>query len=244
MADRQRLVETVIEGSTAVVRIDHPPRNALTPALFAELADVRSILAPSAVRVVIVTGSRRVFSVGGDLGALARVASADEAAQQARAGRALLDDLFGLAKPFIAAVNGLCLGGGLEIALACHLRVCGTRARFGFPELALGFVPGLGGIGRLARLIGRAKALEMILSGQTVNAAEAHRIGLVNRCVPPGRVVDEARKLAGAIARAEPAAALAALEVVNDVSAEREAELFGALVSRPLVKKNLLDLLE
>jgi enoyl-CoA hydratase/carnithine racemase len=141
-------------------------------------------------------------------------------------------------------VNGLCLGGGLEIALACHLRVCGTRARFGFPELSLGFVPGLGGIGRLVRLVGRAKALEMILSGQTVSAPEAHRIGLVNRCVAPGRVVDEARKLAAAIARGEPAAALAALELMNDASAEREAELFGALVSRPLVKKNLLDLLE
>jgi enoyl-CoA hydratase/carnithine racemase len=243
MADRRRLVETVVEGSTAVVRLDNPPGNALTPVLFAELAEVRSLVAPSAVRVVIVTGLRRVFSVGGDLGALALVPSADEAVRQARAGRALLDDLFGLRKPFIAAVNGLCLGGGLEIALACHLRVCGTRARFGFPELSLGFVPGLGGIGRLARLVGRAKALEMILSGQTVSAPEAHRIGLVNRCVAPGRVVDEARKLAAAIARAEPAAALAALELVNDVSAEREAELFGALVSRPLVKKNLLDLL-
>jgi enoyl-CoA hydratase len=243
MAETRKLIETVIEGSTAVVRLDNPPGNALTPALFGELAEVRSLVAPSAVRVVIVTGLQRVFSVGGDLGALARVPSADEAARQARAGRALLDDLFGLPKPFIAAVNGLCLGGGLEIALACHLRVCGTRARFGFPELSLGFVPGLGGIGRLTRLVGRATALEMILSGQTVSAPEAHRVGLVNRCVAPGRVIDEARKLAAAIARTEPAAALAALEVVNDVSPEREAELFGSLVSRPLVKKNLLDLL-
>jgi enoyl-CoA hydratase/carnithine racemase len=244
MAETRRLVETVVEGSTAVVRLNNPPVNGLTPALFAELEETRSILAPSAVRVVIVTGLRRVFSVGGDLSAIARLPSADEAVRQARAGRALLDDLFGLPKPFIAAVNGLCLGGGLEIALACHLRVCGTRARFGFPELSLGFVPGLGGIGRLVRLVGRAKALEMILSGQTVSAPEAHRIGLVNRCVAPGRVVDEARKLAGAIARAEPAAALAAFELVNDADAEREAELFGTLVSRPLVKKSILDLLE
>ena len=244
MADTRRLIETVVEGSTAVVRIDNPPVNALTPALFAELAETRSIVAASAIRVVIVTGVRRVFSVGGDLGAIADFPSAGEAESHARAGRALLDDLFGIPKPFIAAVNGLCLGGGLEIALACHLRVCGTRARFGFPELSLGFIPGLGGVGRLAALVGRAKALEMILSGQTIDAAEAHRIGLVNRCVAPDRVLEEARRLAAAIARAEPAAALAALELVHGADAEREAKLFASLVSRPLVKKKLLDLLE
>ena len=244
MADARRLIETVVEGSTAVVRIDNPPVNALTPALFAELAETRAIVAASAVRVVIVTGVRRVFSVGGDLGAIAKFPSAGEAESQARTGRAMLDDLFGIPKPFIAAVNGLCLGGGLEIALACHLRVCGTRARFGFPELSLGFVPGLGGVGRLAALVGRAKALEMILSGQTIDAAEAHRIGLVNRCVAPDHVFEEARRLAAAIARAEPAAALAALELVDGADAEREAELFASLVSRPLVKKKLLDLLE
>jgi enoyl-CoA hydratase/carnithine racemase len=243
MADPRRLVETVVEGSTAVVQLNNPPVNALTPALFADLAEARSIVAASAVRVVIVTGLRRVFSVGGDLAAIANFPSGDEAERQARTGRALLDDLFGLPKPFIAAVNGLCLGGGLEIALGCHLRVCGTRARFGFPELSLGFVPALGGVGRLARLVGRAKALEMILSGQTIDAPEAHRVGLVNRCVAPGRLAEETRKLAGAIARAEPAAALAALELVNEVDAEREARLFASLVSRPLVKKNLLDLL-
>ena len=244
MADAQKLIETVVEGSTALVRLKHPPVNALTPALFAELEEVRSLVAPSSVRVVIVTGLPRVFSVGGDLEAMAVLPSAEEAVRQGRAGRALLDDLFGLPKPFIAAVNGLCLGGGLEIALACHLRVCGTRARFGFPELSLGFIPGLGGIGRLATLVGRAKALEMILSGQTIDAAEAHRIGLVNRCVAPDHVFEEARRLAAAIARAEPAAALAALELVDGADAEREAELFASLVSRPLVKKKLLDLLE
>ena len=244
MADARRLIETVVEGSTAVVRIDNPPVNALTPALFAELAETRSIVGASAVRVVIVTGVRRVFSVGGDLGAIANFPSAGEAESQARTGRAMLDDLFGIPKPFIAAVNGLCLGGGLEIALACHLRVCGKRARFGFPELSLGFVPGLGGVGRLAALVGRAKALEMILSGQTIDAAEAHRIGLVNRCVAPDRVLEEARRLAAAIARSEPAAALASLELVDGADAEREAKLFASLVSRPLVKKKLLDLLE
>jgi len=201
-------------------------------------------VAASAVRVVIVTGVRRVFSVGGDLSAIAKFPSAGEAESQARTGRALLDDLFGMPKPFIAAVNGLCLGGGLEIALACHLRVCGTRARFGFPELSLGFIPGLGGVGRLAALVGRAKALEMVLSGQTIDAAEAHRIGLVNRCVAPDRVLEETRRLAAAIARAEPAAALAALELVDGADAEREAKLFASLVSRPLVKNKLLDLLK
>src|SRR5262249_62051885 len=133
--------------------------------------------------------------------AIAKFPSAGEAESHARTGRTLLDDLFGMPKPFIAAVNGLCLGGGLEIALACHLRVCGTRARFGFPELSLGFIPGLGGVGRLAALVGRAKALEMILSGQTIDAAEAHRIGLVNRCVAPDRGLDEARRPGAANAR-------------------------------------------
>ena len=243
MPDGRKLIETVVEGSTALVRLNHPPVNALTPAVFAELEEVRSLVAPSAVRVVIVTGLPRVFSVGGDLEAMAVLPSAEDATRQGRVGRALLDGLFGLPKPFIAAVNGLCLGGGLEIALACHLRVCGTRARFGFPELSLGFVPGLGGVGRLARLVGRAPALEMILTGQTVSAPDAHRIGLVNRCVAPGRVLEEAHKLAHAIARAEPAAALAALELVDGVDAGREAELFGTLVARPIVKERLRNLL-
>ena len=244
MAEPRRLIETTVEGDVAVIRLSNPPANALTPTVFAELAEVREVVAPSSVRVVIVTGLSRVFSVGGDLGTIALFASKEEAVHQARLGRALLDDLFGLPKPFIAAVNGLCLGGGLEIALGCHLRVCGTRARFGFPELSLGFVPALGGAGRLARLVGRAKALEMLLTGRTIGALEAHRIGLVSRCVAPGRVVAESRRLAAAIARAEPEAALAALELVHEVDAEREAELFGSLVSRALVKKNLLDLLE
>jgi enoyl-CoA hydratase/carnithine racemase len=122
--------------------------------------------------------------------------------------------------------------------------VCGTRARFGFPELSLGFIPGLGGVGRLAALVGRAKALEMILSGQTIDAAEAHRIGLVNRCVAPDRVLEETGRLAAAIARAEPAAALAALELVDGADAEREAKLFASLVSRPLVKNKLLEILK
>src|SRR5262245_32546547 len=244
MTESRRLIETVVEGGTAIVRLDNPPTNALTPALFAALDGVRAIVAASEVRVVVVTGLRRVLSVGGDLGAIAELASREEAVRQARLGRALLDALFALPKPFIAAVNGLCLGGGLEIALGCHLRVCGTRARFGFPELSLGFVPGLGGTGRLTRLVGQARALEMILTGQTVNAREAHRIGLVNRCVAPGRVMGEARKLAGAILRAEPAAMLAALELVNEADAEREAELFGSLVASPLVRRNILDLLE
>src|SRR5262245_6879244 len=244
MTESRRLIETVVEGGTAIVRLDNPPTNALTPALFAALDGVRAIVAAPEVRVVVVTGLRRVFSVGGDLGSLAQLASREEAVRQARLGRALLDALLALPKPFIAAVNGLCLGGGLEIALGCHVRVCGTRARFGFPELSLGFIPGLGGIRRLSRLVGRAMALEMLLTGHTIPAAEAYRIGLVNRCVEPGRVLTEARRLASAIARAEPAAARAALELVDEPDPEREAALFGALVSRPLVKRNLLDLIE
>jgi enoyl-CoA hydratase/carnithine racemase len=132
----------------------------------------------------------------------------------------------------------------LEIALSCHLRVCGTRARFGFPELSVGFIPAFGGIGRLVRLVGRAHALEMILTGRTITAPEAHRIGLVNRCVPPKHVLGETRKLARLISRAEPLATIAALDLVRGADGEREAELFGSLVTRPLVKKNLVDLLD
>src|SRR5262249_12020883 len=163
---------------------------------------------------------------------------------QAQVGRALLDDLFGLPKPFIAAVNGLCLGGGLEIALGCHVRVCGTRARFGFPELSLGFVPALGGAGRLARLGGRGKGLGGGPTRPTGGARGGQRLGLGNRGVAAHRVMGEARKLARAILRAEPAATRAALELVNEVGAEREAELFGSLVASPVVRRNLLDLLE
>jgi len=243
MGETQKTVETQVSDGVAVVRLNNRPANALTPALFADLDQALERVASADVRVVVITGLNRAFSVGGDLSMIALFDSQEEAIGQVRVGQDIITRFTNLQKPLIAAINGLCLGGGLEIALMCHLRVCGTRARFGFPELSVGFIPALGGIGRLTRLVGRAHALEMLLTGRTITAQEAYRIGLVNRCVSPKEVVREAEKLARTVTRAEPAAAAAALELANEPDAEREAELFGILVTRPIVKKKLADIL-
>jgi enoyl-CoA hydratase len=242
MSEKKKLVDTEVDDGVAVIRLNNPPRNTLTPSLMGDLGEAREAAVLDSVRVVIIAGLDRVFSVGGDLELITVLSSKEEAVRHAKLGQQIIRELFSVEKPFIAAVNGLCLGGGLEVAMSCHLRVCGHRARFGFPELPVGFIPAFGGVGQLARLVGRAKALEMLLTGRTVTADEAQHIGLVNRCVPARELMKEVKKLARVISRAEPEAARAALQLVETNDGAREAEVFGSLVSRPFVKKNLSDL--
>jgi enoyl-CoA hydratase len=196
---------------------------------------IESLGNDSTVSVVILTGAGdKAFVAGTDIEELAGL-ERESGRAFAAGGQELFDRIEHFPKPVIAAVNGYALGGGNELALACHLRVASDRARFGQPEVNLGIIPGYGGTQRLARLVGRGRALEMILTGEHIDAAEALRIGLVNRVVPHAELHAVVTAVAKTIAGKGPEAVRLALEAVRAVEElgladglRKEAELFGS----------------
>ena len=168
-----------------------------------------------AVRGVILTGAgNKAFVAGADISELAHVA-AFEAEQSSRFGQEVLDVIENLGKPVVAAVNGFALGGGCETAMACTIRIAADSAKFGQPEVTLGLVPGGGGTQRLPRLVGKGRALQLILSGETISAQEAYRIGLVNEVVPAAELIPRAEAILKKIASNAPIAIKLALEAAN-----------------------------
>jgi enoyl-CoA hydratase/carnithine racemase len=168
-----------------------------------------------AVRGVIVTGAgNKAFIAGADISELAHVA-AFEAEQSSRFGQEVLDVIENLGKPVVAAVNGFALGGGCETAMACTIRIAADSAKFGQPEVTLGLIPGGGGTQRLPRLVGKGRALQLILSGETISAQEAYRIGLVNEVVPVAELIPRAEAILKRIASNAPIAVKLALEATN-----------------------------
>jgi enoyl-CoA hydratase/carnithine racemase len=169
----------------------------------------------AAVRGVILTGAgNKAFIAGADISELAHVA-AFEAEQSSRFGQEVLDLIENLGKPVVAAVNGFALGGGCETAMACTIRIAVDAAKFGQPEVTLGLVPGGGGTQRLPRLVGKGRALQLILSGEMISAQEAYRIGLVNEIVPAADLITRAEAVLKKIAANAPIAVKFALEAVN-----------------------------
>ena len=169
----------------------------------------------ASIRGVVLTGAgNKAFIAGADIGELAHVA-AFEAEQSSRFGQEVLDLIESLGKPVIAAVNGFALGGGCETAMACTIRIAVESARFGQPEVALGLIPGGGGTQRLPRLVGKGRALQLILSGEMISAQEAYRIGLVNEIVPAGDLITRAEAILKKIASNAPIAIRFALEAAN-----------------------------
>jgi enoyl-CoA hydratase len=167
------------------------------------------------VRGVILTGAGdKAFIAGADIGELAHVA-AFEAEQSSRFGQEVLDVIENLGKPVVAAVNGFALGGGCEAAMACTIRIATESAKFGQPEVTLGLVPGGGGTQRLPRLVGKGRALQLILSGEAISAQEAYRIGLVNEVVPAAELIPRAEAILKKIASNAPIAVKFALEATN-----------------------------
>jgi enoyl-CoA hydratase len=184
------------DGGVEIVRVDRPPMNALSGELLDELAGaVESLGKDPDLKAVVVTGSERVFAAGAEIGELL-----GEGRLLANFRRAF-DGLAALSRPVIAAVSGYALGGGLELALACDLRVASETARLGVPEILLGLFPAAGGTQRLPRLIGPARTKELIWSGRHVRPDEALAMGLVDRVVPAGQHLDAALEWAGTLAK-------------------------------------------
>jgi enoyl-CoA hydratase/carnithine racemase len=186
------------EGRLLVIAIDHPPENRLTPSLLEELGAALEMLERD-MDAAVLTGTGAAFSYGFDLEVIRSWRDEAEARRDLESGNRLLTRLARFPKPVIAAINGHCFGGGLEIALACHFRLCAEKSRLGLPELSIGLVPGLGGARRLAALAGRAKALELIALGDLIPAEEALRLGIVNRILPRSGFMDGVRAFARAL---------------------------------------------
>ena len=220
----------------ATVTVNRPEKlNALDAKAKSELGRCfASLRTDPAVDVVILTGAgEKAFVAGTDIAELSAL-DASLGKEFSRDGQSVFDAIENLGKPVIAAVNGYALGGGCELALACHIRLASATARFGQPEVHLGVIPGYGGTQRLARLIGRGRAMEMILTGVQIDAAEALAAGLVSRVFPPGELMGRARAMASLIASMGQTAVRMALKAVN-VTEEAplgegeklEASLFG-----------------
>lgn len=192
-------VTLVVDDGVALLTLTRPPLNALSAGLLAELAThAHKLAADPSLKAVVITGSDRAFAAGADV---TEFSPDRESARLVTASfRAACDAIAAIPRPVIAAISGYALGGGLEVALACDLRVAADSARFGQPEILLGIIPGGGATQRLARLVGASRAKDLIWSGRQVRAEEALAIGLVDRVVAAGEVLDEAVRWARSFA--------------------------------------------
>ena len=241
-----------IEESVATLTLNQPPVNALTPDLLTDLEAVwEALAADDAVKVAIITGAGRFFVAGADIRVLAEIPSSREGTELALKGQAILSKIEAFDKPVIAAINGACLGGGLELALCCHIRLAADGARFSMPEITLGIMPGFGGTQRLPRLIGRPKATELILTGDLISAQEAKSLGLISQVVPADDLLRQAQGLARKIAAKGQVAVRAALRAIHPGVAlglreglALEASLFGTLCDTEDKKEGLAAFLE
>jgi enoyl-CoA hydratase len=207
----------VEESGIALLTVNRPEKlNALSAAVIEELGDAFGrVSRDSAVRATILTGAGgKAFVAGADIAELAALSPFETRAFALR-GQAVFRLLETCGKPSVAAVNGFALGGGLELAMACTVRFAAENARLGQPEVKLGLIPGYGGTQRLPRLVGRGRALELLLSGEPVPAAEAHRIGLVNAIVPPAELLDYSRAWLRKVLTNGPLALGLVLDAVN-----------------------------
>lgn len=248
----QTLLFDVRDG-VATVTINRPDKlNALNDQVIDEFRDAVERVATSAeIRGAIVTGAGpKAFIAGADIGDLSKQGPFDGKARALR-GQAVLRRMERCGKPVIAAVNGFALGGGCELAMACTLRLASPNAKFGQPEVKLGIIPGYAGTQRLPRLVGRGRALQLILTGEMIDAEEAYRIGLVNKVVPADQLLAETEKMLRGILAQGPLAVRLALEAVDrgldttlDDGGNFEANLFGLLASSQDMKEGLTAFLE
>ena len=220
----------------ATITVNRPDKlNALNARVIAELGDViDAARADSSVGGVVLTGAGRAFVAGADISELERH-NGDSAKALAQRGQEVFGRFESSAKPTIAAVNGFALGGGCELAMACHIRIAADTAKFGQPEVKLGLIPGYGGTQRLPRLAGRGRALQLLMTAEMIDAQEAYRIGLVNRVVPAAELLSATTAMMQAILANGPLAVAACIGVLNhgvDLPIADGLEIEAAMFSR------------
>ncbi|HEY5871430.1 MAG TPA: enoyl-CoA hydratase-related protein [Candidatus Tectomicrobia bacterium] len=248
MATDWRMIHLEPDGPLAIVTLTNPPLNVLHPHMIAELDACCTRLATDAdVVAVIVTGQgERAFCAGFDIKEFPGLMAPGAAARLTRVLHASLNKLAHLGKPTIAAVNGLALGGGLELSMACDLRIVAANAQMGQPEIKLGLLPGAGGTQRLPRLVGAGIAKELLYTGDPISAEEAYRIGLANRVVPAGEALAAARQMgqtiagmAGVALRYIQEAVDRGLDTTLDAGLQIEADLFAKVFQTEDVREGV-----
>lgn len=241
------------EGAIATIQLNRSQKkNSLNTALRQEMEKVlREIADNVSLRTVIITGSEEIFCAGADIGEIQEAASAESTYKHAREFQLLFDQIESLPQPVIAAVSGYALGGGCELAMACDFRFASETAKFGLPEVKIGAFPGGGGTQRLPRLIGAAKAKEMIFTGDPINAEDALSLGLVMKVVPKEKLLEEATSFAAKLAALPRLALEASKRLINrgvemDLASalELEARSLAALATSHDVREGTLAFLE
>jgi enoyl-CoA hydratase len=228
---------TVDESGIAIMKINNPPMNALSTPVIKDIHEtVEKALKDDAVRVIVFTGEGKAFIAGADIKEFLDLNTQEEGSQWLEHGQNLFNMIESADKPFIAAINGYALGGGTELALACHIRIVEETAQMGLPEIKLGIIPGFGGTQRMPRLIGKGRASELILSGNFISGKQAAEYGVANRTAPKGESVSVAIELAKAIAARGRPAVKAAMNVIRKgmemdfIEAQKlERDSFGSL---------------
>jgi enoyl-CoA hydratase len=223
------------EDTIATITIQRPPANALSSGLLKELSAVLDEIEPDkTIKVVIIHGEGRFFSAGADIKEFTTVTSSEGFSNLGKYGQDLFDRMEKFPKPIIAAIHGAALGGGLELAMACHIRLVTETAKLGLPELQLGLIPGFAGTQRLPRYVGTARAAEMLFTSEPITGLEAVQYGLANHAYPEAELLENAYKLAGKIAKKSPGSIKAAIQLLNYAKTKefyegqnKEAELFG-----------------
>jgi enoyl-CoA hydratase len=242
-----------VKDGVATLTVNRPDKlNALNDQVVSQLHQAAQLLKDDgAVRGVILTGAGpKAFIAGADIGDLARQ-GVIEGRERSLSGQGMLRAFEAMGKPVLAAVNGYCLGGGCELAMACHIRIASENAKFGQPEVKLGIIPGYGGTQRLPRIVGRGNALHLLLTGEQIPAQEALRIGLVSKVVPADQLAAEADKLIRTILANGPVALKLTMEAMDrglDMTLGEglalEADLFGVVAATGDMKEGLTAFLE
>jgi enoyl-CoA hydratase len=235
------------QDKIATIIINRPPANALSSGLINELSVVLDEIEPNSdIRVIVIRGEGRFFSAGADIKEFTTIQSGDDFSQLSKNGQQLFERMETFSKPIIAAVHGAALGGGLELAMACHFRLVTESAKLGLPELQLGLIPGFGGTQRLPRYVGVAKAAEMMFTSEPISGKEAVQWGLANHAYPEEVLLEKAYEIAGKISKKSPVSIRAAINLLNCAKTEEfhvgintEAELFGKVFGSEDAKEGI-----
>lgn len=252
MSDKNFLRCSVMAEGVALITIDQPPLNILSSANYHELCtEILNVIGRKEAKVIVVTGSHKVFISGLDIKEIKEIKTPEQNNELTLKTKALFRQIEKLPRPVIAAINGNCFGGGLELAMACHLRLASREAKMGLPEINVATIPTFGGTQRLPRIVGRGKAIELILTGRHISGGEAATIGLVNEVCLPEELLDRALALARQIAsksvmaiEAATRATSEAMEIDIEKGAALESHLSAGLVGTYNMREGIAAFLE
>lgn len=241
-----------IEEHIAVVSINRPPANALSSGLIQEIDQLLdAVEQDDAVRVIVLHGEGKFFSAGADIKEFTTISTGNEFSRLSTAGQDVFERLENFSKPVIAAIHGAALGGGLELAMSCHIRLVTEKAKLGLPELQLGLIPGFAGSQRLPRYVGMAKAAEMLLTSEPIIGTEAVQLGLANHAYPDEELHARTMELARKIAKKSPVAMRATLRMLQYVKTDSyykgvkaEADSFGEVFVSADAKEGIQAFIE